>query len=120
MADPTKNSSEKRPTSWSAVFSVPFGLAGAAAIPAAVVAAELYDVFTLLESAVSIPPAFVLSVIAVVLGRRGRRQVERTLGRTRGKTLAAIGRILGYFGLYLAVTAGISVATYYVLREFAA
>jgi hypothetical protein len=97
-----------------------FGLAGAAAIPAAVVAAEFYDVFTLLESSVSIPPAFVLSVIAVVLGRRGRRQVERTLGRTRGKTLAAIGRILGYFGLYLAVTAGISVATYYVLREFAA
>jgi hypothetical protein len=97
-----------------------FGLAGVAAIPAAVVAAEFYDVVTLLESAVSIPPAFVLSCVAVYLGRRGRRQVERTLGRTRGKTVAAIGRILGYAGLYLAVTAGISVATYYVLREFAA
>jgi undecaprenyl pyrophosphate phosphatase UppP len=97
-----------------------FGLAGVAAIPAAVVAAEFYDVVTLLESAVSIPPAFVLSGVAIYLGRRGRRQVERTLGRTRGRTVAAIGRILGYAGLYLAVTAGISVATYYVLREFAA
>jgi hypothetical protein len=58
--------------------------------------------------------------VAVYLGRRGRRQVERTLGRTRGRSVAAIGRILGYAGLYLAVTAGISVATYYVLREFAA
>ena len=97
-----------------------FGLAGVAAIPAAVIAAEFYDVVTLLESAVSIPPAFVFSVVAVIFGRRGRRQVERTLGRTRGRSLAAIGRILGYVGLYLAVTAGISVATYYVLREFAA
>lgn len=97
-----------------------FGLAGVAAIPAAVVAAEFYDVVTLLESAVSIPPALVLSGLAIYLGRRGRRQVERTLGRTRGRSVAAIGRILGYAGLYLAVTAGISVATYYVLREFAA
>jgi hypothetical protein len=31
-----------------------------------------------------------------------------------------VGRVLGYVGLYLAVTATISVATYYVLREFAA
>ena len=42
------------------MFSVLFGLAGVAAIPAAVIAAEFYDVMTLLESAVSIPPAFVL------------------------------------------------------------
>jgi hypothetical protein len=96
------------------------GLAGVAAIPAAVVAAEVYEVVTLLESAVAIPPAFVLSLAAVLLGRRGRRIVERTLGRARGRTLAATGRILGYTGLYLAVTAGISVVTYYVLREFAA
>ena len=96
------------------------GLAGVAAIPAAVFAAEAYDVVTLLESSVSIPPAFVLSLGAILLGRRGRRAVERTLGRTRGRTLGAIGRMLGYAGLYLAVTAAISVATYYLLREFAA
>lgn len=96
------------------------GLAAVVTIPAAVVAAEFYDVVTLLESAVSIAPGFVLSVAAIYLGRRSRRQVERTLGRTRGRSLAAAGRILGYVGLYLAVTAGISVATYYVLREFAA
>lgn len=96
------------------------GLAAVAAIPAAIVAAEVYDVMTLLESSVSIPPAFVLSVAAVLLGRKARRDVERTLGRVRGGALARIGRILGYLGLYLAVTAAISVATYYVLREFAA
>ena len=96
------------------------GLAGVAAIPAAIVAAERYDVVTLLESSVSIAPAFVLSIAAIILGRRARRAVERTLGRTRGRGLAATGRILGYAGLYLAITAGISVATYYLLREFAA
>jgi hypothetical protein len=96
------------------------GLAAVAAIPAAVVAAEFFSVRTLLESSVSIAPAVVLGIAAIVLGRRGRRQVERTIGRARGASLARIGRILGYFALYLAVTAGISVATYYVLREFAA
>ena len=102
------------------MFSVLFGLAGVAVIPAALIAAEFYDVMTLLESAVSIPPAFVLSLTAIILGRRGRRQADRTLGRTRGRSVAAVGRVLGYIGLYLAVTASISVATYYVLREFAA
>jgi hypothetical protein len=102
------------------VLSVPVGLVAVATIPAAVVAAEFYDVTTLLESAVSIAPAAILAFIAIWLGRRGRRQVERTLGRTRGAALARIGRILGYVALYLAVTAGISLATYYVLREFAA
>ena len=96
------------------------GLVAVATIPAAVVAAEFYDVATLLESAVSIAPTAVLAIAAILLGRRGRRQVERTLGRARGASLAAIGRTLGYLALYLAVTATISVATYYVLREFAA
>jgi hypothetical protein len=96
------------------------GLAAVAAIPAAVVAAEFFSVRTLLESAVSIAPAAVLGIAAIVLGRRGRQHVERTIGRARGRSLARIGRILGYFALYLAVTAGISVATYYLLREFAA
>ena len=99
---------------------MPVGLLAVATIPAAVVAAEFYDVRTLLESSVSIAPAVVLGILAIVLGRRGRRQVERTLGRARGAKLAATGRILGYLALYLSVTAGISVATYYVLREFAA
>ena len=102
------------------MFSVLFGLAGVAAIPAAIVAAEIYDVVTLLQSAVAIPPAFLCSIVAIVLGRRTRREVERTIGRTRGGGLARVGRILGYIGLYLSVTAGISVVTYYVLREFAA
>jgi undecaprenyl pyrophosphate phosphatase UppP len=102
------------------VLSALVGLVAVATIPAAVIAAEFYDVATLLKSSVSIAPAVVLAVAAIVLGRRARRQVERTLGRTRGAAVAAAGRFLGYFTLYLAMTASISLATYYVLREFAA
>ena len=95
------------------------GLAAAATVPAAIVAAETFDVVTLLQSSVAIAPAFVLAFAAIYLGRRARRTIERTLGRVRGYKLALVGRILGYVALYTAVTASISVATYYVLREIA-
>jgi hypothetical protein len=96
-----------------------FGLAAVATIPAAILAAEAWDVVTLLEATVAIAPAFVLAVIAVYLGRRARRSSERTLGRVRGNKLALFGRVLGYLAIYLALTGSISVVTYYVLREIA-
>ena len=93
------------------------GLAAVATIPAAIVSAEAFDVVTLLESSVAIAPAYLLALTAIYLGRRARRAIERTLGRVRGYKLALTGRILGWLALYTAVTASVSVATYYVLRE---
>jgi predicted membrane channel-forming protein YqfA (hemolysin III family) len=119
LAGLTRSSNERRPVSLSAVFSVLVGLAAVATLPAAIAAAEVFELVTLLESSVAIAPAFVLALAAIVLGRMGRRKVERTLGRVRGSKLARTGRILGYLGLYVALTASISVATYYVLREVA-
>jgi hypothetical protein len=95
------------------------GLAAVATLPAAILFAERWDRITLLESSVAIIPTFVLSLAAVFLGRRARRSIDRTLGRVRGYKLARVGRILGYLALYLAITASISVATYYVLRQIA-
>jgi hypothetical protein len=95
------------------------GLAAVATLPAAIVAAETFEVVTLLESSVAIAPAYVLAFAAIYLGRRARQAIERTLGRVRGHKLALAGRILGWLALYTAVTASISVATYYVLREIA-
>jgi hypothetical protein len=115
----TRSNSEDRPISLSAVFSVLVGLVAVATVPAAIVAAEAFDVVTLLESSVAIAPAFALAFAAIYLGRRARRVIERTLGRVRGYKLALAGRILGYLALYTALTASISVATYYVLREIA-
>jgi hypothetical protein len=103
----------------SAVSSAVLGLAAVATLPAAIVFAEKWDRITLLESSVAIAPAFVLALAAVVLARRARRAIELTLGRARGSKLALAGRLLGYLALYIAVTAAISVATYYVLRQIA-
>jgi hypothetical protein len=103
----------------SAVSSVLVGLAAVLTIPAAIVGAEVVERVTLLQSSVAIAPAFVLAFAAIYLGRRGKRGIERTIGRVRGQKLALTGRILGWIALYTAVTASISVATYYVLRQIA-
>ncbi len=95
------------------------GLVAVATIPAAILFAERWERITLLESSVAIAPAFVLGLAAVYLGRRARRSIDRTLGRVRGYKLAFVGRFLGWLALYMAVTASISVATYYVLRQIA-
>jgi hypothetical protein len=95
------------------------GLAAVVTLPAAIIFAEKGDRITLLESSVAIIPAFLLAVAAVYLARRARRGIDRTLGRVKGSKLAQTGRILGYIALYMAVTASISVATYYVLRQIA-
>ena len=99
------------------MFSVLLGLVALAAIPVAILAAERYERITLLEASVAIAPAFVFALGAIFLGRRGRRVAERSLNRVRGYKTALVGRILGYMALYLALTATISVATYYVLRR---
>jgi hypothetical protein len=96
-----------------------FGLAAVATLPAAITFAERWERITLLESLVAIIPAFVLGFAAVLLGRRARGAIDRTLGRVRGYRLAWFGRFLGYLALYMAVTGSISVATYYVLRQIA-
>jgi hypothetical protein len=95
------------------------GLAGIAVLPAAILFAEKWDRITLLESSAAIAPALVLGIAAVLLGRRAKRGIDRTIGRVKGYKLALAGRLLGYLALYLAVTASISVATYYVLRQIA-
>jgi peptidoglycan/LPS O-acetylase OafA/YrhL len=119
LADLTRSNSGERPLSSSAVFSVLLGLVAVATLPAAILFAERGDRITLLESSVAIAPAFVLGLMAVVLGRRARNAIDRTLGRMKGSKLAGLGRFLGYLTLYMAVTATISVATYYVLRRIA-
>ena len=89
------------------------------ALPAAILFAERWDRITLLESSVAIAPTVVFGFAAVYTGRRARRGIDRTLGRVRGYKLASLGRLLGYLALYMALTASISVATYYVLRQIA-
>ena len=91
------------------------GLVAAAAIPAAVAAAEWLGYYELLHAAAAIPVALVLGVAALVLARRGRERLQRTVGRAGGEGAARAGRILGALAVCLAITASISVGFYVVL-----
>ena len=91
------------------------GLLAVATMPVAIFLTRYFEQYELLDAAYAIPIGMALGVAAVALARRGRRRIERTLGRARGRRAAAIGRLLGLLGFCLAVTAAISVGTYALL-----
>jgi hypothetical protein len=67
---------------------------------------------------VAIPVAVVLGVVAIVLGRRSRREVEWTLGRLGGLGLARAGTLLGTLAICLALTASLALGFYGLLVLF--
>lgn len=81
----------------------------AASLPGAVAAAEWRGFIRLIEAAGAIPVAAVLGVIAVMLARRARRRIERTLGRVGGLRTARVGRALGVLAICLALSGSIAV-----------
>jgi hypothetical protein len=97
-----------------------FGLLGAAAVPAAVAVAEWHERLELVDAGYAVPGAFLLSVLALWLARRARRGLERTLGRIGGQRTARAGRIFGWLGVYIAVTAAVALGVYAYLEYLAA
>ena len=92
------------------------GLLALAAIPAgAAVAANRPDVDVLPAELVAVPAAFVLGLIAVSLSRRARARVERSVRRA-GEGLVRTSRVVAWSGVYIAVTGGLALAFYGVLR----
>jgi hypothetical protein len=103
----------------SARASVVVGLLAAAALPAAIAAAELTDRFRLIEAAWAIPAALVLGLLALALARRGRRNAARSV-RLAGARTARVGRLLGALGVALALAGAIAVAFYWYLDRIGA
>jgi hypothetical protein len=95
------------------------GLAGVAALPAAVGLAERTDLIRLIEAAGAIPVAAVLGVTAIVVARRARQRVERTLWRVGGARVARVGQALGVLGVCLALSGAIAIGFYYALTRLA-
>jgi hypothetical protein len=93
-----------------------FGLLAFAALPAAIVYSRFSEEFELLDAAWAIPAAAVLSLFALGLARRARRQLRFTLVRGR-HAAARFGRALAVLALCMAVTASISVGFYRLLVE---
>lgn len=99
--------------------SLLFGVLGLATLPLAIAVAEWHEDLELVDAGWAVPVAFLLSALAVRLARRARRNLERTLGRIGGERTARAGRILGWLGIYSALTAAISLAVYAYLEHVA-
>ena len=96
------------------------GLLAVVAVPAGIFLARYSDRITLIRSAYgSAPAGAVLGLYAILLARRGRETVQRTLGRAGGEGAARVGRVLGVAGLCVATTAGMALGFYGLLTIFA-
>lgn len=95
-------------------WSVVLGLLAVAALPAAIAVTEWRPDLELIWAAAGIPVALVFGLAAVLLGRRGVRAAQRTVGG-RGGALARFGRGLGLLGLLLAGTGISSLVVYAIL-----
>ena len=110
-------SSARRPTSNAAArASVVVGLVALAVPPLAIAAANQLERVTLVQGVAVACAAAVFGVGAIALARRGRRTAELTLGRVGGERAAQAGRILGYVGVWLGLTAALTLGFFAVLR----
>jgi hypothetical protein len=96
-------------------MSVLLGVFGLATLPAAIAVTGRVDGLSLVEAGFAIPAAIVFALAAVLIGRRVRRRSIQTLASLPGARVARFGRVLGYMGLYLALTAALAVGFYAVL-----
>jgi hypothetical protein len=109
-------SGNRKPATRPATAALIFGLLALAAIPVAcAVAAYREDIEVLETLIVAVPTAFVLGLIAVSLSRRARARLERSVRRA-GAGLVRTARVVAWSGVYVAVTGGLALAFYGVLR----
>ena len=113
------SSSNGRPSARSrARASVAVGLLSVALLPAAFFLSRLSSTIDILWSAVAAIPGGILGLVSLALARGVRRRASLALGRLPGEGTARLGRVLGFLGVYAAVTAGLAVAFYALLALF--
>jgi hypothetical protein len=96
--------------------SVVVALLGLAVPVLAYAAARRLQNVTIVEATGATCASVVLGGAALLLGRRGLRNIERTLGRVGGEGSARVGRLLGLIALCIGLSAGIALAVYAVLN----
>jgi hypothetical protein len=95
------------------------GLLGVLAIPAGVAVSYYSVTVTLLQSTSSAGLAILFGLSAILLARRARWTHTRTIGRSGGSGAARVGRLLGWLGLCMGISAGLAVGFYGLLTVFA-
>jgi hypothetical protein len=93
-------------------------LLGLAIPPAGFLAARQLSQVTLVQASAATCASALLGVAAIVLARRGLRQIERTLGRVGGEGTARVGRLLGLIALCIGLTAALALGFYGLLNLF--
>ena len=91
---------------------------GLAIPPIAFIAARKLDEVSLVQATTATCVSAVLGLAAVLLARRGFRNIERTLGRIGGEGTARVGRLLGTISLILGLTAALALGFYGLLNFF--
>jgi hypothetical protein len=114
--DALTRSSSARAPNHAARASVVLALLGVALPVVAYAAAHQLQKVSIVQATMASCGAVVLGGAAVLLGRRGLRNVERTLGRAGGEGAARIGRLLGLIALCIGLAATIALGVYGVLN----
>jgi hypothetical protein len=92
--------------------AVVLGLAAVLTMPAAVIVARQSPRVALMDAAWGIPVAFVLSILALGMGRRAKRNLQWLRVDERGSGVASTGIVLGVLALALALMCALSVGVY--------
>jgi hypothetical protein len=114
--DALTRSSSARARNDAARGSVALALLGLAVPVLAFAAARKLQGVTIVQATGATCGSAVLGGAAVLLARRGLRNIERTLGRVGGEGAARVGRLLGVISLAIGLSAGIALAVYAVLN----
>lgn len=101
-----------RPGNRAAPVSVLLALLALAAMPVAAAIAGSREDLRLVHAGFAVPVAAVFAIAAILVSRRARRRLERTLGRAGGAKAARAGQILGWLAFYLVLIASISLGVY--------
>ncbi len=96
------------------------GLAATLAIPAGIGAARYSPRIDLIPAGIAaIGAGCLLGLVSILLARRARRRLQRTLGRSRGRHAARLGRGLAVLGILAALTGALALGFYRLLQYFA-
>jgi hypothetical protein len=116
--DGLTRSSSVRARNDAARGSILLALLGLAVPVVAYAAARRLQDVTLVQATAASCGSALLGLLAVLLARRGRRNVERTIGRAGGEGSARVGRLLGVLSICVGLTAGIALGVFALLNVF--
>jgi hypothetical protein len=100
---------KSRARAWAALA---VGLAGLLTLPAAIEVARRSHRIDLLDAGYAIPLAFLLGLLALVMGRRARANLRWLQLRDGGTGIATVAVVIGALALCLSVAAALSVGFY--------